>query len=395
MGAVSRAGVHKALLHLNDNFSLAHTELAACLPDIRAVPGVDERANALRSFLLQAIEVLRPPRRLPFGSLASRSYDVLSLRYIGSKNISEVCEEFGLGRRQIHRDLTLAEEKLTQILNERLSQSEVGAQNNGALGEELTVLATETVRVRLPEVVQSAAALLKVLAEQFQVRLQLVAGKRPIVVLADLTVLKQVLVQLLSSAIQAAAGKEVMVAVEEEGDSATVAIRFAANATRLNMSRLLEAEHIASSRRMTCQFNLDSPKQAEIRLQLCRATPTRVVVVEDNASAVELYRRYLPPGEWEVHSVADPRFAWDVAKSLTPQVIILDIMLPKMDGWSVLGLLAERPETARIPVVICSVVEDTDLANALGARACLKKPISRADLLAALNQCLAPPPPSR
>ncbi|MGQ9554475.1 MAG: response regulator [Anaerolineae bacterium] len=396
MAKVTREQVHEALTCLNDNMQLARSLLATQFPEVRSAVTVTARANALRAILLQAIEVLRPPRHLPFGSLASRSYDVLSLRYVGSKSISEVCQEFGLGRRQIHRDLTQAEEKLTEILNERPGLDVLPGGTESALGEELLVLPTESVRARLQEVIQATVMLLKPLAEQFQVRLAFApADSRTTLVHTDLAMLKQVLVQLLSAAVQATTSREVLVGVEEEGERATVAIRFVANASRLNMGRLMDVQRIASSQRMSCQLNLEPPERAEMLLQLSRATPTRVLVVEDNASAIELYRRYLPPGEWEVHSVADPRFAWDVAKSLAPQVIILDIMLPKMDGWSVLGLLAGRPETARIPVVICSVVEDPGLAKALGARACLKKPISRADLLTVLNQCLTPLPPSR
>lgn len=392
MGSVTREETHEALASLNDNMALSHAAIVAHFPDVRALPDVNARANAMRSLLLQAIEVLRPPRRLPFGSLASRSYDVLTLRYVGSKSVAEVCEEFGLGRRQIHRDLTQAEEKIAAILDERLSAlaADVGAAPTEASGSEPAVLPLESVRVRLEEVMQATGALLRPLADQFSVSVAYAwSPERVTLVLADVAVLKQILVQFVSSAIQAATERKVTLAVDEEGDDAVAVVRFATRPSRLNLERLLRAQSIAASHHIPCRLELEDADAAEVRLRLRRTAPLRLLVVEDNASAIELYRRYLPANDWEVHGVADPRFALEVARSLAPDAVILDIMLPKMDGWSVLSLFAGRPETAAIPVIVCSVVEDADLARALGARLCLKKPVSRAELLAALSRCVA------
>ena len=78
MSSITREQVHDGLSCLNDNVRLAQVELAARFPQVGAAATLDERANRLRTLLLQAIELLRPPRRFPFGSLESRSYDVLT-----------------------------------------------------------------------------------------------------------------------------------------------------------------------------------------------------------------------------------------------------------------------------------------------------------------------------
>ena len=113
-----------------------------------------------------------------------------------------------------------------------------------------------------------------------------------------------------------------------------------------------------------------------------------VLVVEDNAGAVELYRRFLSGGNWQVAVVANPRLACEVAKRSQPDVIILDIIMPGADGWSIIQGLRQNEETATIPLVICSVLEDPRLAEALGASAYLKKPVSQAQLVSVLNLCL-------
>jgi len=58
--------------------------------------------------------------------------------------------------------------------------------------------------------------------------------------------------------------------------------------------------------------------------------------------------------------------------------------MPDEDGWEVLMLLKSVPETQEIPVVICSVVNEPDLARSLGAAGSLTKPVSQEALLAAL-----------
>lgn len=386
MEPLSREQVHEAVAHLNDNVALASTSLAGQVPEVHALSGVDARANALRAIILQAIEVLRPPHRLLFGSLASRSYDVLSLRYVGGKSVADVCDEFALGRRQIHRDLTQAEEKLTRILQARMDATAQG--QKAQLAGELGAYAPDPSRVQLRTAVQATLTLLRPMADQFDVRLTGDAGVDPLPVLVDMAALRQVLAQLLSVAIQATAGKQVSVSLQEQGDETVVTIAFQTASGGLPMPRLLGAQQIAASQRMACELAVDRPEQARISLRLSRASPVRVLVVEDNPSAVELYRRYLPSEDWEVHVVSDPRATAETAKSLGAEVIVLDIMLPKVDGWTLLGQLAAGAETSRIPVVVCSVVDDPDLARALGARAYLTKPVSQDSLRDTLRQCL-------
>jgi CheY-like chemotaxis protein len=61
-------------------------------------------------------------------------------------------------------------------------------------------------------------------------------------------------------------------------------------------------------------------------------------------------------------------------------------MMPEMDGWELLQRLRNHPQTADIPVVICSVINNPDLAYSLGASLFLPKPVSRDDVLEALRQ---------
>jgi CheY-like chemotaxis protein len=76
-------------------------------------------------------------------------------------------------------------------------------------------------------------------------------------------------------------------------------------------------------------------------------------------------------------------------------VITLDVMMPNLDGWQVLRGLTSNPATARIPVAICSVLKEPELAFSLGARAYLKKPVDRMELVATLARLLASASPAK
>jgi CheY-like chemotaxis protein len=61
------------------------------------------------------------------------------------------------------------------------------------------------------------------------------------------------------------------------------------------------------------------------------------------------------------------------------------VMMPGMDGWEVLQRLRNHPDTQHIPVIICSVFNDPELAYALGASSFLSKPVRREDIIKALR----------
>ena len=79
-----------------------------------------------------------------------------------------------------------------------------------------------------------------------------------------------------------------------------------------------------------------------------------VLVIDDELSQRELMTRFLERKGFAVRTAADGRTGLDLARVLTPRVILLDVMMPAMDGWSVLKALEAEPQTADIPVVMIS-----------------------------------------
>ena len=85
-----------------------------------------------------------------------------------------------------------------------------------------------------------------------------------------------------------------------------------------------------------------------------------------------------------------------LAREIHPTLITLDVMMPQMDGWAVLAALKQDPETAHVPVVMLTMVDDRNLGYALGATDYLTKPVERERLASVLRKhaCSTPPCPA-
>jgi CheY-like chemotaxis protein len=110
-----------------------------------------------------------------------------------------------------------------------------------------------------------------------------------------------------------------------------------------------------------------------------------VVVIEDDRSALELMTVYLSGMATGVTEARDGPSGLEAVRRVRPDVVLLDIRLPGIDGWAVLEALKADPATRDIPVVVVSIVDERARGVALGAAAYLVKPISRDDLRAALT----------
>jgi signal transduction histidine kinase/CheY-like chemotaxis protein len=111
-----------------------------------------------------------------------------------------------------------------------------------------------------------------------------------------------------------------------------------------------------------------------------------VLVVEDDAPAAELLRLYLEGAGCRVEIARDGEEGFAKARLLRPSLLTLDLLLPRIDGWDLLVRLKEEPETREIPVVIVTIMEQQGKGFALGAADYLVKPVSREELLNALQR---------
>jgi CheY-like chemotaxis protein len=117
-----------------------------------------------------------------------------------------------------------------------------------------------------------------------------------------------------------------------------------------------------------------------------------ILVVDDDADIRCTIADILGEAGYEVRSAANGREALELIKSRlpAPALILLDLMMPELDGWGFMAALHEIPELPAIPVVIFSAHGDAgSAASSLGVAGFVKKPIRLEDLLAAVERSAA------
>lgn len=120
-------------------------------------------------------------------------------------------------------------------------------------------------------------------------------------------------------------------------------------------------------------------------------TNKTVLVIDDDPTARDLLQRFLSKEGFRVITAADGETGLQAAKQFQPIAITLDVMMPGLDGWSVLTRLKADPELADIPVIMLTIVSDKNMGYALGASDYLLKPIKRERLITLLEKYRCPP----
>ena len=106
-----------------------------------------------------------------------------------------------------------------------------------------------------------------------------------------------------------------------------------------------------------------------------------ILAIDDDPAVLDILTRNLTREGYAVRTATNGEEGVALARTLQPRLITLDVMMPSMDGWSVLTALKADPTTFGIPVVMISIVEERQLGFALGAAEYLTKPIDRNRLM--------------
>jgi signal transduction histidine kinase/CheY-like chemotaxis protein len=157
--------------------------------------------------------------------------------------------------------------------------------------------------------------------------------------------------------------------------------------------------------RITLDSELGRGSRFEVRLPVTAYRPEAggevvagsggaLLLVDDDRASLELMAAQLEATGVQLLRAHDGTMALELARTAAPAGIVLDILLPGIDGWDVLRELRQDPATSGIPVVVASVVDDRARGTELGAAAYLVKPFERDELVATLRRvgALAPEP---
>jgi signal transduction histidine kinase/CheY-like chemotaxis protein len=127
------------------------------------------------------------------------------------------------------------------------------------------------------------------------------------------------------------------------------------------------------------------PPVSDDSRRICNVSGS-VLVIDDDPAAQGLMHAYLVKAGYLVTIASGGTEGLEQARKLRPDIITLDVMMPRVDGWSVLAALKADAELAGIPVIVISMVENQSMAYSLGASEYLAKPVNRDRLISVLQQ---------
>ncbi|GEP07411.1 response regulator [Methylobacterium oxalidis] len=111
-----------------------------------------------------------------------------------------------------------------------------------------------------------------------------------------------------------------------------------------------------------------------------------VLVIDDDPATRDLLARFLQRDGFKVAAAPDGHAGLEQARALRPRVILLDVTMPRMDGWAVLRALRSDPEFGATPVIMVTVLDEQNLAFSLGATDYLQKPVEWGQLKEAMER---------
>ena len=129
-----------------------------------------------------------------------------------------------------------------------------------------------------------------------------------------------------------------------------------------------------------------APVEAAVPAARIARASGKILVIDDEQTVRDLMRRFLAREGFDVVTAKDGEEGLALARRLRPALITLDVLMPGLDGWSVLQALKAEPELAEVPVVMLTIVDEKNKGYALGASDYVTKPIDRERLRALLGR---------
>ena len=377
---------------------------------------VHYRANAileLRHILTDAIQALKPEPSVPPGSYTWRIYQVLYYRFAEQTTQHTVAAELGLSIRQLRRHEKTAIQVLGDYLwnvydlehkgqfpsSPAVQQADPAARRGTpSRKQELAwiVKSTPIETVDLPEMISALLDVIQPLTRQLQVSttcdippdLPLIAAQRASV--------RQAFLYLFTLATRRVPRGQVQIKAQTLPQQASARVSIAARRSFAAPGKENQAENVEVAHELVrisggiLDLELDcdpmTPFAATVVLPTAELVP--VLVIDDNADTLHLIKRYLAGTRYLFAGTSDPEQALVLAEQIAARIIVLDVMLPGTDGWELLDRLREHPQMCSIPILVCTILPQEQLALTLGAAGFLNKPVNRPTLLSALDRQL-------
>ncbi len=385
--------IHDLLEHLYDPAYLQNHILTKSWVLERGL--TDENGAAqIRRTLIEAIESANPGGNLNFRIPQARPHQMLILHYVERLTIQKAAHELGVSERQAYRDLRQGEEIVAIYLHNQATRTTSAARSTsagpsffpGPMANNLETERTETTHsyIDLLSLIWGAVVAVGSLSAQQKISLEVNLPDIKVMFPTEPAVARQVLVNLFSRAIQQAQG-QVQLNVTNLSEVFEMGLIYPlrkASGPANTIDGLVQYFIQQLGWTFSEETNPDHIHRANLHIP---KPGVNLLMIDDDEGFIALIRRYLTG--YPVYITAARNGADGIIKAQQEHVsvILLDVMMPGLDGWEVLQTLRTDLRTMNIPVIICSVFNDPELARSLGASLLLPKPTSQEDVIAALE----------
>lgn len=387
--------VRDALAHLYDPAHLQTHGLVAAA-GIQSAGGI--ASKILRQTLLDAIETLHPSPGSSTDSRAWRVYRILELRYVEGREVAEVIDEVALSKAQYHREHRRALLAVASHLwhHWRLGErpaSTTGIPRGGA--EEARQPSADSPSagqgpgwIEPATVLGGVVEILRPLYESKGIAVAVSLPDRLPAVQGDRVALRQAVLVVLAHALRLPETSAVALLASSDGGRLRLEVQGTTSAEVEGPQLGLDESRRfvdALGGDLSFESPASMPSRWSVQLSFPAADRPALLVVDNEPDFVSLIERYLAGLGWEVVGVADVDHAYSVAQRRRPSAILLDVVIPGRDGWDLLLELKSTSATREIPVIVCSVLDEPEVATSLGAAGYIQKPVDQRTLLDALR----------
>ena len=394
-----------ALAHLHDPAYQPPEPLCGML-------GVHPHGGPLvvQSAILRSIEDLKPEPSTPLTAYLRRVYEILHSRYVLKLTQEETANRLHMSLSSAQRAQRDATHALAAVLWERYRAGDAAGDAAGRLeasdtgpafstgvhvqdGDESAQIRQELAALRasdpnsmaeIAETLRGVLALQAALVAGRQVRLEVGYVQPGLIAATHPSALRQTLIAAVVRLIHYAA----------DGSTITMFARLSDGEIRITINGTFLADTKPTPEDLTRDVLVPAESGLEARIEgnhafLWVSVPclgqVSVLAIDDNADILRFYRRCTTGTLYRILSATSGEEAWVRLRTAPPDIIVLDVMLPDMDGWQLLIQLHENPATRSIPIIVSSVVREERLALALGAALYLAKPVEPRRFVEALD----------
>jgi CheY-like chemotaxis protein len=355
------------------------------------------------SAVVQAIHGMEPSPDAPLDSREALLYDVLYHRYVLRLTQDETAEALNISVRHLNRVQREAAHLLASRLWNRSQQPAVPGEAvpSGAgawhrqVRREIAALTRDgnDVVAELDRAITAALRVAGALADERGVSLQRGPVQADLLVRVHPSALRQVLLAVARDLLKHMSSGTILWETKCVREQAVITAVAEPVPTGQSVDVTLAEALLSLHGGSVTVVHVDTQLCVTMTVPAVFGIPRKriVVAIDDNTDLVTLYQSYCIGTGYDIVHVREGQLALQAIEEHTPDAIILDVMLPDVDGWDLLMDLHNNPATKRIPIIVCSVITDEQLALALGATLYLPKPVWRQQLIDALDEALNRP----